>query len=102
MPTIVFNSKNRPSKTVEVADGGALADVCDDHEAPIPFSCRSASCGTCCIEVLEGSELLTAPEEEELDVLDAIGNPPPKFRLTCCAKFKAGPGRLVVLAQEEY
>ena len=73
MPTVTFESSDGAiKKTVEAPNGGALADLCDDHEAPIPFSCRSASCATCHIEVLEGPDTLLPPEDEELDVLEAI------------------------------
>jgi len=55
MPTVTFESSDGAlTKTVAAPDGGSLADLCDDHEAPIPFSCRSASCATCHIEILEG------------------------------------------------
>ena len=61
MPTVTFESSDGAiKKTVAAPDGGSLADLCDDHEAPIPFSCRSASCATCHIEVLEGAEALVA------------------------------------------
>lgn len=103
MPTVTFESSDGSRKvTTEAPAGGALADLCDDNAAPIPFSCRSASCATCHIEVLEGADALLPPEEEELDVLDAIGAAPPRFRLACCAKAKAGGGRVVVRAQNEY
>jgi hypothetical protein len=42
------------------------------------------------------------PETEELDVLDAVCSVPPRFRLACCAKLKAGAGRVIVRAQNEY
>jgi ferredoxin len=103
MPTVRFESSDGSRQvTAEAPNGGALADLCDDHAAPIPFSCRSASCATCHIEVLEGAESLMPPETEELDVLDAIGAAPPKYRLCCCAKAKPGAGRIVVRAQNEY
>jgi 2Fe-2S ferredoxin len=103
MPEITFESSDGSSKkTVQAPQGGALADLCDDNAAPIPFSCRSASCATCHIEVLEGADALLPPETEELDVLDAVCSMPPRFRLACCAKLKAGPGRVVVRAQNEY
>ena len=103
MPTVTFESSDGAiKKTVEAPDGGALADLCDDHEAPIPFSCRSASCATCHIEVLEGEDALLPPEDEELDVLDAICSTPPRFRLACCAKLRPGPGKVVVRAQNDY
>jgi ferredoxin len=103
MPEITFESHDAAvKKTVNAPDGGALADICDDNSAPIPFSCRSASCATCHIEVMEGEDFLLPPETEELDVLDAVCTPPPKFRLACCAKMKPGPGKVVVRAQNEY
>lgn len=103
MPEITFESfDGSQKKTVTAPDGAALADLCDDHAAPIPFSCRSASCATCHIEVLEGMEGLQPPEEDERDVLDAISSAPPRFRLACCAKLGAGPVKIVVRAQNEY
>jgi 2Fe-2S ferredoxin len=103
MPTITFESHDGSRQTTaEAPAGGALADICDDTAAPIPFSCRSASCATCHIEVIEGADGLLPPEPEELDVLDAIGAAPPKFRLACCAKAKGGAGRIIVRAQNEY
>lgn len=103
MPEITFESSDgSQKKTVNAPNGGALADICDDNAAPIPFSCRSASCATCHIEVLEGEEQLLPPDTEELDVLDAVCSKPPRFRLACCAKMKAGAGRVVVRAQNEY
>lgn len=86
---------------VEVPEGGALADVCDAKNAPVPFSCRSASCGTCCIEVKEGADLLLPAEDEELDILDMLAAPKTN-RLACQAKMKAGPGVLRVIPVNDY
>ena len=103
MPEITFESfDGSQKKTVNAPEGASLADLCDDHAAPIPFSCRSASCATCHIEVIEGAELLLPPEDEELDVLDAVCSQPPRFRLACQAKMRAGAGKIVVRAQNEY
>lgn len=104
MPTIRFESHDGSRQTTaEAPNGGALADICDDTAAPIPFSCRSASCATCHVEVLEGESLLAPPEDEELDVLDAISAPPPKNRLCCQAKLQPGAsGDVRVRAQNEY
>jgi ferredoxin len=103
MPRITFESSDATRRTtVEAPEGGAIADLCDDHEAPIPFSCRSASCATCHIEVLEGEDAFLPPEDEELDVLDAIASQPPRFRLACCAQLKPGAGVVVVRAQNDY
>ena len=60
---------------VDVAPGTALIDVCDEHpDAEVPFSCRSASCGTCRCRVLTGMAALSKPEDDELDVLEVFGD----------------------------
>jgi 2Fe-2S ferredoxin len=103
MAIVTFESSDGSRRvTVEAREGGALADLIDDNAAPVPFSCRSASCATCHIEVLEGESALLPPEDEELDVLDAIASPPPRFRLACCAKVKGGDTVVRVRAQNEY
>jgi ferredoxin len=87
-----------PTKTVEVESGGELVDICDQHLVPIPFSCRSASCGTCHIEVLEGEDLLYPPEEQEEELLDILGGEG-NTRLACQARMKPGPGLIRVRAK---
>jgi ferredoxin len=81
--------------------GGALGDLCDDACAPVPFSCRSATCATCRIEVLEGEAELLPAEADEVALLSIFasrsvaGHP---MRLACQAKVRPGEGRLVVRA----
>jgi 2Fe-2S ferredoxin len=92
MPTIFFEGNLfGEERTVEVPEGGPLVDVCDETLAPVPFSCRSATCGTCRIEVLQGVELFEprGPAEEEL--LDILGDPA-SVRLACQAKLKKSDG----------
>ena len=81
MATIVF-AANRfgGEKRVEAPEGGELVDICDHYFAPIPFSCRSASCGTCQVEVLEGEDLLEPQNAAEQDLLPLLGG---KGRLAC-------------------
>src|SRR5512139_3097208 len=75
---------------IEAPEDAALIDLCDAHDAPIPFSCRSASCGTCRIHVLEGAEHLQPAAEDELDLLDVFNLQPPRVRLACQAKLRTG------------
>lgn len=84
---VVFqgNSIGR-EKRVEAEEGAELVDICDEVLAPVPFSCRSASCGTCQVEVLEGAELLEAPGPEERELLDLLAGPA-NNRLACQAKL---------------
>ena len=96
MATIEFiGSAIGSPKRVEAPSGGPLVDLCDEHLAPIPFSCRSASCATCQIEVIEGAELLAPPEPDEQELLDLLCGPPTN-RLACQAVVRAGPGLLRV------
>jgi 2Fe-2S ferredoxin len=88
MPSVTFEGTNKTEVTVEAPAGARLADLADENAAPIPFSCRSASCGTCRSEVVEGAEHLSDPEDEELDVLDIFGDDPKKKRLCCQARLR--------------
>ena len=92
MPTIEFcaNTIGR-MKRVEAPEGGELVDICDHVLAPIPFSCRSASCGTCHVEVLEGVESLEPPKPEEQELLRLLGGEG-TYRLACQARVRPGPG----------
>lgn len=95
MPRIDFEaSAAGPAASVDF-DGGFLLDACDDARAPVEFSCRSASCGTCRVEVKEGMEHLEPAGFEEKDVLEIFAAPP-SHRLACQARVRSGGG-LVVL-----
>ena len=52
----------------------SLRDACDEAAAPVPFSCRSTSCGTCRVDVIAGIELLDEAGEEERAVLSIFGD----------------------------
>lgn len=74
-------------------EGGRLLDICDDVEAPIPFSCRGASCGTCRVKILEGERFLDSAGDEELYVLNLFGDPPGS-RLACMVNIRPGEGHI--------
>ena len=99
MPKIEFLGNSiGPTKVVDVESGGELVDICDHSFAPIPFSCRSASCGTCHIEILAGADLLAPPEEQEEELLDILGGEG-TARLACQARVKPGPGLIRIRAK---
>jgi ferredoxin len=92
MPNVFFEGNLfGDDRSVDVPEGGPLVDVCDAARAPVPFSCRSATCGTCRVEIVEGAELLEPPEPAEEDLLAIFGDPG-HFRLACQAKLKPEPG----------
>jgi ferredoxin len=92
---IVEQNLAGPQKVVEAPAGGSLMDIADDQWLPIPFSCRSASCATCHVEVLEGAALLEPPAADERDLLDVIGAPEGS-RLACQLQVRPGDGVLRV------
>jgi ferredoxin len=83
------------AKETDAPLGGPLLDICDEALAPIPFSCRSASCATCHIEVLAGGELMEPPDEPEQDLLDIVGGPAGS-RLACQVIVKPGEGLIKI------
>jgi 2Fe-2S ferredoxin len=85
---------------IDAVRGAALVDLCDAHDAPIPFNCRVASCGTCRIHVLEGAEQLLPPAEDELDLLDVF-NAAPGIRLACQARLGPGAVRIHIRAIQD-
>jgi len=98
MPKIHFEGAGLArDKTVDAPEGGELVDLCDQVLAPIAFSCRSASCGTCHITVLEGAELLMPPSPEEAELLALLQGPEGAVRrLACQARVRPGEGQLRV------
>ena len=85
---------------IEVAVGRRLVDVTDEHpETEVPYSCRSASCGTCRARVPVGIEAFAPPEDEELSVLDAFGDGP-DTRLCCQLRVVREVPRVVLRVLE--
>src|SRR6478609_3254965 len=84
---LVAEARDGRAIEVEAAVGTSLLDASDGPEGPIPFCCRSASCGTCRVEVLEGGDCLSQPEDDELDVLSMYAESPDRVRLACQAKL---------------
>jgi adenylate cyclase len=94
--TVIFEPRELPDDAAHRAPahaGDALLDVCDDAQAPVPFSCRDASCGTCLVEVVEGGQVLDAMEPTERLVLLRLGAGP-GHRLACRARFARDDGVL--------
>jgi ferredoxin len=92
MPKVrIVESPVGPDKEVEVEAGTDLVDAADQHWLPIPFSCRSASCATCQVQVIEGADLLEPPGEDETELLELIGAGD-NWRLACQVRLGSGDG----------
>lgn len=82
--------------TVDLLTGTdlALLDLAEDEGLAMPFGCRSGSCGSCRIEIIEGHELLAPRTFLEEDTLSRHQDPA-NIRLACRATLIA-PGNLVI------
>jgi ferredoxin len=98
---LIAESRDGRMVDMNVAAGTSLLQACDEHGAPIPFCCRSASCGTCRVQLLEGAEHLLPPAEDELDVLDMYGELSSQVRLACQARLRPGGATVHFRALEE-
>ena len=94
MPRVrVGESPLGPAAEMDAPGGGRLLDLCDEMRAAVPFSCRSATCGTCRVDVLEGETHLEPPSDREAEILRIFEDPPSR-RLACVARVRPGDGRL--------
>jgi ferredoxin len=101
MATVRFLLEDGESVDIPCDEGGRLADLCDaSPRGVVPFSCRSANCGTCRVVVLEGARELESHDDEELDLLEIFGGLESQ-RLACCARVKAGRGLVVLRAARD-
>lgn len=80
---------------VEVVAPESLLDICEEHDAPVPFDCRGGACGTCLVRVLAGSSNLSELTDNEEIMLEELGLDPSsgELRLACQVQV-LGPVRL--------
>lgn len=69
---------------LEAPAGERVIDALDDARAPVDLGCRSATCGICMVEVVEGGAALAPPDPIEHLALDELGAAPGD-RLACRA-----------------
>lgn len=72
----------RTGQACEVDFDDTLVDATFRYDLPIRFRCERAVCTTCLVEVMEGMENLSEPEEREKQTLAAI-QAKPNWRLSC-------------------
>lgn len=100
MPTIVFEPPSGEPLRVESNGDEDLMDVCDEVMAPIVFSCRSTTCGTCAVRVTEGKDLLEPPGPREARLMEELHADGRRF--ACALHVRSGKGllRLRVCARQ--
>lgn len=80
--------------TVTLSQGETLLDGALEAGAALAHDCGGKlACASCCVEVLGGGPSLSAPSEDELDMLDRAGVAREGARLACQA---TGSGEIVI------
>ena len=97
---IVAEAASGEQLSMPVKDGARVVEACDAHDAPIPFCCRSAACGTCRVEVLEGADRLEPAERDELELLQVFDADPSRVRLACQLRLRPVRARVHLRAIE--
>jgi ferredoxin len=82
MPKVTITTDN---KTIDVADGYAMIDMCEDHDTSILFGCRDGACGACMIRIKQGAEHISPMKDDERDFLETMAAAPDE-RLACQCK----------------
>lgn len=75
--------------TIDVKEDYPLIDMCEDHDTSILFGCRDGACGACMVKVVEGSDFINPPSEDEKEFLETMAAEPNE-RLACQCKVKGG------------
>jgi len=70
------------SLNLEVKEGYALIDMCEEQDTSILFGCRDGACGACMIRVLEGEKNISPMQDDEKDFLETMAARPNE-RLAC-------------------
>jgi ferredoxin len=82
MPKVTITTDK---KTIDVVDGYALIDMCEDHDTSILFGCRDGACGACMVKVISGADKLSPMQDNEKDFLETMAARPDE-RLACQCK----------------
>lgn len=73
-------------KTLDIATGKALIDLCEEHDTSILFGCRDGACGACMIRVRQGAEHISKMQDDEKDFLETMAAEDNE-RLACQCKI---------------
>ena len=76
-----------------VAKGVTILEASESAGVEILTGCTAGMCGTDAIEILEGADGLSEPEDHESGTLERMGLED-AFRLSCSARVLRGPVRV--------
>jgi iron-sulfur cluster assembly protein len=81
------------SVTLALQEGDSLLEQLQEKGVPIAHDCGGTlACASCFVIVHEGAERLSAPSEDELDMLERAGVATPGARLACQATIAGDAG----------
>ncbi len=85
MPKVMFETRDGKLLDVEAPLGSSLLDIAHMHKIDLEGACdHSLACATCHVVVDPAfADLLEAPGNDELDMLDLASNLEPTSRLSC-------------------
>ena len=67
MPKLTFLVSGQ---THDVPDGTSFLEFCQENGAPHDFGCTVGSCGTCRLEIVEGSDNVNPITDEERETVE--------------------------------
>ncbi len=82
MPKVTITTDK---KTIDVVEGYALIDMCEDHDTSILFGCRDGACGACMVKIVSGADKISPIQDNEKDFLETMAARPDE-RLACQCK----------------
>jgi len=87
--------------TVEASPGDTILDAALEHGVEMEHECGgNCACTTCHLYVIEGCDLLSLPEEVEIDRLSTADGLQPNSRLGCQAILLGGDVSVQLLRVE--
>ena len=89
MKDFVIEFEESESKPVQLKEDSLLSEHLTAQNSPILFGCRIGICGTCSIEILEGTENLQPRTAEEVEFLETMAPDKPNCRLACQIRLNA-------------
>lgn len=89
MPCLEVIDRQNNLHSLDVPAGTALVDL----DTIFTFGCKAAACGRCQVQVIEGSESLSAIDHREARGLKLFSKGDATVRLACQVKIN-GPCRL--------
>jgi NADPH-dependent 2,4-dienoyl-CoA reductase/sulfur reductase-like enzyme/ferredoxin len=80
---------------VDAEIGVSLLEIAERAHRQLEAGCRMGVCGADPVAVIEGTDRLTPPDEEELSTLRRLGHAA-NTRMACCARVKSGPVKVAL------